>query len=157
MRTPLLIGIAGGIVIGFLQFFSVTSQANGVSGGLLYYSPMLLYFAAIYVSIKSVSRQEEEFEFKNGLKAGVITAVLISIMMAIGYFVGLTHLDVASTVRYDLAHGTANDVMLKQLAHWNRQYMFERAKNWSIPNFLLGFVISLAVTLIIRKRLAKQA
>jgi hypothetical protein len=91
-----------------------------------------------------------------GLKAGVITAAIIAFIWGIGFFVGLTHIDPRANVDYLIATGQKSKIV-ESLSYLTRQNMFERAKFWSMPNFLTGFLIAIAATAILsRKRRAAQ-
>lgn len=153
MRFPLLVGIGSGLAVGLLQFFSIT-RGGGQFGALLYYSPLLVYFAAIYISIKKTrDARPEAFDFKTGLKAGCITAGIAALFLGIGFFVALTHTDIPGLILY-LEENGQRDQITSILSSVNRQAMFDRAQFFTIPYFLIGFVVSIAVSLLLRKKQA---
>lgn len=162
MRSPVLIGIGGGIVVALLQFYSMMlSMEDGAAGTfemLLYYSPQIIYFMSIYISVKIFTRSQPNAvpEFKGCLKAGGLTAVIITIIWGIGFFVALTHIDVSQNVKQMIASGHGNEVNAF-LSSVTKQTMMDRAQFWSIPNFLLGFVMTVLVTVIFRLRGKKTA
>ncbi len=155
MRSPVVIGIVGGIVVALLQFYSMMlSMENGTSGTfemLLYYSPQIIYFMCIYMSVKIFTKTQPNVvpEFKGCLKAGGLTAVLITVIWGIGFFVALTHIDVEADVKRMIAAGHKDQVN-QFLSAVTKQTMMDRAQFWSIPNFLLGFVMTVLVTVIFR-------
>jgi hypothetical protein len=156
LKPSVLIGIIGGIVIGLLQFYSMhLSMELGPSGTFemfLYYSPQLFYIMCIYMSIKIFARSQDTPipDFKGCLKAGGITAILISLLWGIGFFVALTHLDVAADVKHMLAAGADKKDINDFLSNVTKQVMMDRTQFWIIPNFLLGFAVSVLVTVIFR-------
>jgi hypothetical protein len=155
MRSSLLLGFAGGIVVGLLQFYSmILSMEDGPNGTFemfLYYSPQIIYFMCIYMSVKVyVKNQPEKVpSFKGCLKSGGITALIICICWGIAFFVALTHIDVAADIKRMIANGQGSRVK-DFLASVTRQTMADRTQFWSIPNFLLGFVMTVLVTVIFR-------
>ncbi|HEU4717575.1 MAG TPA: hypothetical protein VFU15_07070 [Bacteroidia bacterium] len=151
MSVPVRIGIIGGIIIGLLQFYTLIACPPGFIGGIIFYSPQILYFACIYLSIRK-TKAAGEASFKGGMKAGVITAFFIAIIWGIGFFIGMNNIDVHGQALYALAHGTSKADVLAILKGWTQDAMIERTKFWMIPNFLLGFVVSLAVTIILRRK-----
>jgi hypothetical protein len=151
LKFPVLVGIFGGIIVGFLQFLSIT-QGEGNFGAVLFYSPLILFFAVIYMSIKKTRDKDPgAFSFKTGLKAGGITATIMSLFLGIGVFIALTQTDVHGLVKYLIDIGK-RDQIKETLSEITRQKMFDRAKFFAIPFFLLGFFITLAVTMIFSKR-----
>ena len=151
MKFPILFGLIGGVVIASLQFISMTNEPGGTFGWLLFYSPLILYFMCIYMSIKKVLTTDGILDWKLGLKAGGITAVLISLIWGIGIFVGITHIDVNALVNYKIQHHETKDIP-HVLANFSRQGIFDQAKFFSMPNFLLGFVMTVLVTIVFRVR-----
>ena len=154
MKQPLIYGLVGGVIIAMFQFLSLNGNYTGVLGGLIYYAPMLIYFALIYQSIKKTKQTQPDgnLTFKEGLKAGGATAVVACLLWAIGFFIGLTHTDVRANVAYMYANGQGADVP-KLLEGFNKQHMLDVTKFWSMPNFQLGFhVIILSTVLLTRKR-----
>jgi hypothetical protein len=155
MRTAFIYGLIGAAVVGALQFLAMTSSLEGTSGGMLYYSPMICYFAFIYFAIKrtKMEQPDQHLPFKTGMKAGGITALIICLVWGAVFFVGLTHTDVVGFVHYKMDHGQQNEIPQYLAAFSSRQNMFDMAKFWSMPNFLLGFlVIILANVLLARKK-----
>lgn len=123
----------------------------------LYYSPQILYFMSIYMSVKIYTRSQPNPvpDFKGCLKAGGVTAILITIIWGIGFFVALTHIDVAQVVKQmvDTGHKAEVNAYLSMVT---KQTMADRTQFWSIPNFLLGFVMTVLVTVIFRLRGKKE-
>ncbi|MEO5642069.1 MAG: hypothetical protein ABIQ40_10245 [Bacteroidia bacterium] len=157
MRSSVLIGFVGGIIVALLQFYSMKlSMEDGATGTfemLLYYSPQIIYFMCIYMSVKIFTRMQPNTvpEFKGCLKAGGLTAVIITIIWGIGFFVALTHIDVPHDVKRMIESGHKDEVNLF-LSSVTKQTMMDRAQFWSIPNFLLGFVMTVLVTVVFRLR-----
>src|ERR1041385_7924817 len=100
MRSSLVLGFVGGIVVGLLQFYSmILSMETGPNSTFemfLYYSPQIVYFMCIYMSVKVyVKNQPEKVpSFKGCLQSGGVTALLICICWGIAFFVALTHINV---------------------------------------------------------------
>ena len=150
MKFPLLYGLIGGAVIACLQFISMTHEPGGTFGWLLFYSPLILYFMCIYMSIKNVM-VDGILDWKTGLKAGGLTAVLISFIWGIGIFIAMTHIDVASLIHYKIQHHETSDIQ-HVLSNFTRQGMFDQTKFFTFPNFLLGFIMTVLVTVVFRLR-----
>ena len=150
MKSPILIGLIGGIVIASLQFISMTNEPGGTFGWLLFYSPLIFYFMCIYISIKRMM-ENGVLDWKKGLKAGGITALLISLIWGIGIFIGITHIDVGALIHYKVQHNEKADIP-HVLANFSRQGIFDQAKFFSMPNFLLGFAMTVLVTVVFRLR-----
>jgi hypothetical protein len=161
MRSSVIIGVIGGIVIGSLQFISIMRSMGDHTGTLdmlLFYSPQIFYFMCLYMSIKIYARNQPTPipEFKGCLKAGGITMVLIILGWFIGFFVALTHTDVNALVKANIANGRKADVPLI-LDNFTKQHMFDNAKLYTLPNILLGFAIIVLLTVITRLRAKKTA
>ncbi len=162
MKSSLLYGLGGGVIVGLLQFYSMhLSMEDGPTGTFemfLYYSPQLLYFMCIYMAVKTYTLTQTDAvpSFKGCLKAGGLTAVIATIIWGIGFFVALTQLDVATDVKKMIASGHG-EVVKEFLSMVTLQTMADRAQFWSIPNFLLGFVMTVLVTVIFRLRGKKKA
>jgi hypothetical protein len=152
-----LIGFVGGIVIGLLQFWAIYRSMHTTSLGtidlLIHYSPQIVYFMCIYMSVKIYTRIQPHQvpEFKGCLKAGGITMAIICLFWWIATFVAFTHVDVRAAVNTAIAQGHKADVPLI-LKNFTRQGMFDHAKWMTLPNFLLGFVMTVLVTVIFRLR-----
>lgn len=155
MKIPAFIGLIGGIVVGILQFYSMMlSMSTGPSGIVemfLYYSPQLAYFTCIYMSIKMVAEMQSAntSTFKRCLKAGGITAIIITIIWGIAFFIALTHINVAADLKHMMETGRGSEIQ-EFLASITKQNMADRARYWSNPNFLLGFAVTVLVTVIFR-------
>jgi hypothetical protein len=162
LRSSVIIGFLGGILAGVLLFFSLKLALAGGPGGaleiLLYFSPQIVYFMCVYMSIKIFTRNQPNPvpDFKGCLKAGGITSLIISLIMGIGYFIGLTHIDIDQHVKEMIAAGQGDKVKAA-LAGFTKQMMMDRTQRWIMPNFLLGFAISVLVTVIFRLRGKKVA
>ncbi len=91
------------------------------------------------------------FSFKVGLKSGGITATIMSFIWGIGFFIALTHTDVHGLIKYLIDSGQRDQIKII-LPQVNEQAMFERTKFFTIPYFLLGFFVTVAVTLIFSRR-----
>jgi hypothetical protein len=157
MRSSVLIGIVGGVVIGLLQFWGLSrllhiTSPNGIDY-LIHFSPQIIYFMCIYMSVKIYTRIQPNTvpEFKGCLKAGGITMLIICLFWLISIFVWLTHVDVRAAVNYAIEHGKKAEVPLI-LTNYSKQGMFDHAKWMTMPNFLLGFVMTVLVTIIFRLR-----
>jgi hypothetical protein len=155
MKVPVIIGLIGGIVIASLQFISMTNEPGGSFGWLLFYSPLIFYFMCIYVSIRRML-VNGELDWKMGLKAGGVTALLISLIWGIGIFVGITHTDVNALIQYKIQRHESAEIP-HVLANFTRQGIFDQAKFFSMPNFLLGFAMTVLVTVVFRLRGKKAA
>ena len=149
-------------MVGLLQFYSMMLSMeegpNGTFEMLLYYSPQIVYFMCIYMSVKIfVKNQPERIPpFKGCLKAGGLTALIICILWGIAFFVALTHIDVEADMKRMIAAGQG--ALVKDfLASVTRQTMSDRTQFWSIPNFLLGFAMTVLVTVIFRLKGKKTA
>lgn len=153
MRSSVLIGFIGGIVIATLQYISALIIPEGTTGLLLYYSPQIVFFMCVYMSVKIYTQQQKESVpgFKECLKAGAITSILIVLLWSIGVFVALTHTDVNANMKHLIATGRGAYVN-EFLSQWTKQRMFDQAKMWSLMNFLLGFAMTVLVTVIFRLR-----
>ncbi len=126
---------------------------TGTLDMLLFYSPQILYFTCLYMSIKIYSRNQRLVvpEFKGCLKAGGITMVLIVLFWFIGFFIAITHTDVNALVRTNIEKGHKDDIPLI-LDNFTKQHIFDTAKLYTLPNILLGFAIIVLVTIIFRLR-----
>jgi len=157
MRTAFIYGLVGAAVVGILQFFAMTSSLEGIAGGMLYYSPMICYFAFIYLAIKRTKMEQPDqvLPFKTGLQAGGITAIIICLTWGIVFFVGLTHTDVVGFVHYKIANGQQSEIQQYLSAFSSRQTMFDMAKFWSMPNFLLGFLVIILANVVLARRKPK--
>jgi hypothetical protein len=157
MRAPALIGFFGGIVIALLQAWaihrSMHSNYDGTMDMLLHYSPQIVYFMCIYMSVKIYTRIQpnEVPEFKGCLKAGGVTMLIICLFWWIAIFVSITHTDVRAVVNFAIEHDQKANVPLI-LQNFSRQGMFDHAKWMTLPNFLLGFAMTVLVTVIFRLR-----
>jgi hypothetical protein len=157
MRSSVLIGFFGGIVVGLLQFWTIMRSMHtdfeGTFNMLLFYSPQIVYFMCIYMSIKIYTRVQPNDipDFKGCLKAGGTTMLIIVLFWWAAIFVGLTHTDVSAVVKYAIQQGQKSNVSLI-LANYSKQGMFDHAKWLTMPNFLLGFVMTVLVTIILRLR-----
>lgn len=154
MRTAFIYGLIGAAVVGSLQFLSMTTSMDGVTGAMKYYSPMICYFAFIYFAIKRTKMEQPDqiLPFKTGMKAGGITAIIICLTWGAVFFVGLTHTDVVGFVNYKISLGQQNEIPDYLAAFSSRQNMFDMAKFWSMPNFLLGFLVIILATVLQAKR-----
>lgn len=154
MRPALLYALIGTVLVGGIQFLNMLGNFTGSMGGLLFYAPMLLYFASIYLSIKKTKDAQPDgvLPFKEGLKAGGITALIICLTWGIAFFVGLTHQDVQAFVNYKIAHGEQDQIPQYLDAFSSRQHMFDMTKFWVMPNFLLGFLVIIGATVIVARR-----
>ena len=126
---------------------------QGTFDMILFYSPQIVYFMCIYMSIKIYVRTQPNAvpEFKGCLKAGGISMLIIVLFWWIAIFVGLTHTDVKAVVNYAVEHGQKSNVPLI-LQNYSKQGMFDHAKWLTMPNFLLGFVMTVLVTIVFRLR-----
>lgn len=150
MKIALLTGIFGGIVAGVLQYLSITVGITS-GGGLLYYSPHLVLLACIYFSIKRTATNSGEISFKESLKAGGITAALIAFMIGVGFFVGLNNTDVPGLVQYMREQNMTSAEISKTLGEITKQNMMDRAKFWTMPFFLLGFLMTVGIAFILKR------
>lgn len=152
MKKSILVGLTAGTLIGGLQLVVMLCNLTGAIGGIVYYLPMLIYFAGIYTSIKQTrDNAGGAIGFKDGLKAGGLTALISCLMWGIAFFIGLTHQDVYAFIHYKVANHQENEIR-SYLGAFTRQNMFDMSKFWVIPNFLLGFVITVMATIFLLKR-----
>lgn len=147
-------GLIGAVIVSGLQLTMMLGNMTGVGGGILYYSPMLAYFASIYMSIKKTRevQPDQQLPFKTGLKAGGVTAVIICFAWGISFFIGLTHQDVQGFVNYKIANGQQDEIPKYLEAFSSRQHMFDMTKFWAMPNFLLGFLVIVLTTVLVARR-----
>lgn len=158
MRPALLYAAIGSVLVGGIQLLNMLVNFSGTVGGILFYTPMLLYFACIYLSIKKTKEIQPDgiLPFKEGLKAGGVTALIICLMWGIAFFVGLTHQDVQAFVNYKIANGEQEQIPQYLDAFSSRQHMFDMTKFWVMPNFLLGFLVIIGATVIVARRRKTQ-
>lgn len=154
MKPAFLYGIIGTVLVGGVQLLNMLGNFTGTFGGFLFYAPMLLYFTCIYLSIRKTKDVMPDgiLPFKEGLKAGGITAFIICITWGIAFFIGLTHQDVQGFVNYKIAHGEQDQIPQYLAAFSDRQHMFDMTKFWVMPNFLLGFLVIIGATVIVARR-----
>jgi hypothetical protein len=152
MKTAVLTGIVGGIVAGILTFFSLT-MAGDSEGAILYYSPLLVFLACIYYSVKRTNAEKNNgvISFKDSLKAGGVTSIFLAVLIGIGFFVALTHTDVNGLLHFMMEKNMPKEEIQKTLAGVTKQDMFERAKFWTMPYFLLGFLMTVGVAFVLKR------
>lgn len=150
MKIALLTGLFVGILCGYLHFAAITGMTS--AGGLLYYAPLFIYFAAIYFSIKrnSTVNHDGKIEFKQSLKYGGITAFIVSVGIMIGVFVALTHTDVRAQLKDMIANNMSKEDINLILANTTKQKMFDQSKFFTIPYFLLGFIMTVGAAFVIK-------
>lgn len=156
MRIALLTGLGAGILCGYLHFAALTGMTE--IGGFLYYAPLFIYFGAIYFSIKrnATVNHNNQIEFKQGLKYGGLTALIICLGILIGFFVGLTHTDVDAQYKDMVANKMSKEDISFILKSTTKQVMFDRAKFFTYPYFLLGFVMTIGASIVVRLFQAKR-
>ncbi|HTF02535.1 MAG TPA: hypothetical protein VK826_00860 [Bacteroidia bacterium] len=154
MRPSLLMGIIGSVIVAGLQLTSMLGDFTGTWGGMLFYGPMLFYFACIYLSIRKTKdiQPDHVLPFKTGLKEGGITALFICVSWGIAFYIGLTHQDVRGFVNYKIANNQQAEIPAYLQAFSSPQHMFDMTKFWAMPNFLLGFLIIILSTVLIARR-----
>ena len=153
MKQAIFIGLAAGILIGAAQYVSMTGTYTGTLGGLLYYSPLLIFFASIYVAIKRTrDSSEDQLTFKIGLKTGGVASLIICLIWGIAFFIALTHQNVREFMNYKIANHQESEIPQYLRAFSNRQTYFDMTKFWVMPNFLLGFLITVMATIFLLKR-----
>jgi hypothetical protein len=156
MKHSFLIGIIGGAVVGFLQYFSFIHSMHADMGNFLeqlfFFSPQIIFFMCIYMSIKIYVRNQPDPvpDYKRCLKAGGITMLIIVLFWWIAFFVSLTHTDVNALIKYT-AQNDKEDIPVV-LANYTAQGIFDHSKFLILPQFLLGFVMTVLVTVITRLR-----
>lgn len=154
MSPAVLYGLIGALLVSALQLTTMIGNFSGTGGGVLYYAPMLMYFASIYMSVKKTKevQPDQQLPFKTGLKAGGITAVIVCFAWGISFFIGLTHQDVQAFVNYKIANNQQDEIPQYLQAFSSRQHMFDMTKFWVMPNFLLGFLIIVLTTVLVARR-----
>ncbi len=154
MKPSFLLGIIGSVLVSGLQLTSMLGSFTGTWGGLLFYGPMLFYFACIYLSIRKTKDMMPDriLPFKTGLKAGGITAVMICFTWGVAFFIGLTHQDVHAFVQFKIANGQQAEIPAYLDAFSSKQHMFDMTKFWVMPNFLLGFLVIVGATVVLAMR-----
>jgi hypothetical protein len=157
MKIALVTGLIAGALCGVLHFAAITGMTT--VGGFLYYSPLLIYFAAIYFSIKrnSTVNHNGQIEFRQALKYGGITALLVSVGILIGVYVAFTHTDVRAQVNDMIARNVSKEEMLLILSNTTNPKMFDQAKFFTMTYFLLGFIMTVGAAFVIRLMQAKRA
>lgn len=154
MKPSITTGLIGAALVAAFQLLTMIGNFTGSLGGLLFYAPMLIYFASIYFSIKRTKNEQPDqiLPFKTGLKAGGITALIICIVWGIAFFIGLTHQDPYMIASYMKANNQTGDIPKMLETFSDRQIMFDRTKFWAMPNFLLGFLIIVGSTVVLARR-----
>ena len=150
MRIALLTGLGAGVLSAFLLFAGVTGMV--AQGGLLYNMPLIIYLAAVYFSIKRTSTVEHQgkIEFKQALKAGGITAIIICLGVWFGFYIALTHTDVRGQVQNMFDVQMSKEEIMLRLSNMNNPKMFQIARDFSLIYFLLGFPFIIGSTVVIR-------
>jgi len=154
MKSSITTGMIGAALVAAFQLTTMIGNFTGSIGGLLFYAPMLIYFASIYFSIKRTKNEQPDqvLPFKTGLKAGGITALIICIVWGVAFFIGLTHQDPYMIASYMKANNQSADIPKMLETFSDRQIMFDRTKFWAMPNFLLGFLIIVGLTVVLARR-----
>jgi uncharacterized membrane protein len=156
MRIALLTGLGAGILCGLLHFCAITGLTS--AGGVFYYAPLFIYFGAIYFSIKrnATVNHNNHIEFKQALKYGGFTALLVSLGILIGVFVAFTHTDVQAQLKAMIAANMTKEEIKLILANMTKQKMFDQAKFFTMTYFLLGFVMTLGAAFVVKLFQAKS-
>jgi hypothetical protein len=157
MRIALLTGLGAGALCGFMHFYALTGASDSM-GGFFHYAPLIVFFAAIYFSIKrtSTTKFNNQIGFKDSLKHGGLTAAIMAFMIGIGFFVALTHQDVYAGLAYMQENNFTKDQIIETLGKITRQNMFDRAKFFAMPYFLLGFIMTAGIAFMMRMRAMKK-
>jgi hypothetical protein len=156
MKIAFLTGLVAAVLCGYLHFAVLTGIAG--IGGFLYYSPLLIYFASIYFSMKrnATVNHGGQIEFKQAIKYGGITALIVCIGILIGFYVGLTHFDVIGQYKSNVAEGMSKEDISFILKSYTGPVMFDRAKYFTFPYFLLGFIVTVGCAFVIKLFQAKR-
>lgn len=152
MKISLLTGLAAGAICGILHFMAITGITT--AGGLLYYAPLFIYFASIYFSIKrnATVNHGSQIEFKQALKYGGIAALIGAFGIMIGVFVAFTHTDVPAQLKNMIETHMSKDDIMQILQNTTKQKMFDQAKFFTIPYFLIGFLMTIGASVLIARR-----
>ncbi len=152
MKISLITGLAAGAICGILHFMAITGITT--AGGLLYYAPLFIYFASIYFSIKrnATVNHGSQIEFKQALKYGGIAALIGAFGIMIGVFVAFTHTDVPAQLKNMLETHMSKDDIMQILQNTTKQKMFDQSKFFTIPYFLIGFLMTIGASVFIARR-----
>lgn len=156
MKIAFWTGLGAGVLCACLHFSALTGSTS--AGSFLYYAPLFIFFAAIYFSIKrnSTVNHNGQIGFKDALKYGGITALLIAFLIGVGFYIALTHTDVRKDLEYMVSQNMSSKEMQEALGNITRENMGERAKFFAMPYFLLGFMMTVGAAFVVRLMQSKK-
>lgn len=150
MRIAFLTGLIASILCGFFHYAGLTGMVE--AGGFLYYSPLFIFLGSVYFSIKRTStvHYNGNVGWKDALKCGGLTGLLIAFGVWIGIFIAFTHTDVRGQVNALIENNATKEEIYKVLGNMNRQTMFDYSRNISLVYFLLTLPVAIGSTVVVR-------
>ncbi|GAB4138817.1 MAG: hypothetical protein Fur0041_13850 [Bacteroidia bacterium] len=152
MNQAVKTGIITGIVMVTLEYL-VMIVPHGAATAIMQYGSRIAFVAGVYLSIKFTRDKELEGQlpFKSGLKAGVGAALISGIIFSIYSFISWTHLDMDAYLAEMRNANLQNKEILIALGNFTNANMMKGAAFLAITNVIIGFFISIAASLILRK------
>ena len=152
MRQAVKTGLIAGFVMMTLELL-VLVVPNGTATSILQYGSRIVFIAAIYLGIKLTKEKElnDTLSFKDGLKFGVLTAAIAGLLFSAYSFVAWTHLDMDMYMTEMRNAGLTNSKIRIALSNLTESNMLSGALFLAITNVIIGFFVSVVVTLLLRK------
>lgn len=151
MNQAVKIGLITGAVAAVSIIVKIKVEMPVLPLTIVHFTGMIAFVGGIYVAVKRTRDREMGgfIGFRQALRSGTITALISSIFQAVAMYYCMTTVDYLH-VNNPLTNKPFSETpsLLLQISEQN---MFNGTIYWTIPNILLGFMVSVAAGLLLRK------
>jgi uncharacterized membrane protein len=153
MNQAVKTGLIAGIAILLLMFGEVVAPPGTITA-ICQFGYRIVFIAGVYVAIKRTRDIESpnEFPFKTGLKAGITFGLITSILMSVFMFFQLRNMNIYEFIAELKRNAVTHDLIRQQLSLINNENAMKICAFFATTNIILAFFVSIAVTLLLRKR-----
>ena len=153
MNQAVKTGLIAGVAVVALMAGEVYSPSPTFTA-IFQFAYRIVFIASIYVGIKRTRDIElqDEFPFKLGLKAGITTGLVAAIFMSAFMVVEMMNINLHEFIGELKRNGADNTVIMQQLRMINLGNAMKVSVFLATLNIVLAFFVSIAVTLLLRKR-----
>lgn len=155
MNQAVKTGLIAGVVILLLMIGEQVAPPGTITA-ICQFGYRIIFIGGVYYAIKRTRDIEhpDEFPFKMGLKAGVTFGLIAAILMSAFMYVQLNNINMYEYLAEMKRNGVDHETMKKQLALMTPSTALKIASFFATTNIILAFFVSIAGTLLLRKKAA---
>ncbi|MCU0433038.1 MAG: DUF4199 domain-containing protein [Bacteroidia bacterium] len=133
-------------------FLTHKLRPEGALYAILYYLPMIMLLLSIYAATVMKRRENDGYiSFKNALQTGFSAAIIVTIFFGLAWFYNVNNSDVHAAIAQKKAGGMTMKEIIDEINATTASSITNRIIMFIIMQLFLGFFISIATSLILRR------